>query len=198
MKLLVILTLLLATSCHKRSLDSASMFSKSGDLKDKIALVPMIDSSQSKLEWSITDELSSYLAQDLARKDTLYVVPCNTLELNCFKNPFSQKLDWLEPNFAHTQYVAFTELLKYQSSKTSAVAMTATIEMSVRVRVFEKTAEGFKPILQEIVQDSYLVPALGSQSLSLEPAPNTPLSPLSIAHQNFSKLVAKRIRDYIK
>jgi hypothetical protein len=197
-KLLLILLSVLA-SCDKRGLDSASMFSKNGDLKEKIALVQMIDSSSHTQGWNISSELCSYLTQDLSRKDTLYVIPTgDEVQLSALKNPFSKNLDWMSQDFNHIHYVAFTELLKYEESPQEDPQLAHNLDISVRVRVFKKTDQGFEPILQEIVQHSYMLPSLLTNSLSLQPEYNTygyELSPLGIAHKNFSSLIAKRIRD---
>jgi hypothetical protein len=188
-------------SCDKRSLDSASMFSKNGELKEKIALVQMIDSSSHSQNWDISSELCSYLSQDLARKDTLYVIPTgDQVQLSSSKNPFSKNISWIEQDFHHINYIAFTELLKYDEATEEDPQIAHNLDISVRVRVFKKTDSGYTPILQEIVQQSYSLPSLLTNSLSLQPDFNDAgyeLSPLGIAHKNFSGLISKRIRDYI-
>jgi hypothetical protein len=200
-KSLLILVALFCSCCQKRGMDSASMFNKIGDLKEKIALVHMIDSSSHTLTWDISSELSSYLQRDLGRKDTLYVVPTHEeVSLSSVKNPFSHNTSWIEQDFPHIHYVAFTELLKYEEPHEGDSHLGENLSISVRVRVFKKTDQGFIPILQEIVQQSYMIPSLLSKTLNLQPKYNTQgydLSPLGVAHQNFSSLVAKRIRDYI-
>jgi len=202
MKKPFLLLLLFLGSCQKRSMDSLSMFSKSGDLKDKIALTKMVDSSAKTHLWDITTELSSYLEKDIARKDTLYVIPVDDeVKLSSLKNPFSKKLDWLDHHFPHTKYIAFTELLKYEDSSESDPTLGHSLDVSVRIRVFEKQADGFKIVLQEIIQESYMIPSLFSKTLSIQPSYNSPgyeLSPVGVAHQNLSRQIAKRIREYIK
>jgi hypothetical protein len=202
MKKNFVLILLILVSCQKRSLDSASMFTRSGQLKDKIALVEMIDSSAMEHKWNVASELTSYLQKELGRKDNLYVMPIGQeLHLSSSKNPFSKEIDWLSDHFAHTQYVAFSELLKYEEQLQEDPTVGHKLDLSCRVRVFENTGQGFRVVLQEIVQESYIIPSLFTTSLSLQPEYHTTgydLSPLGVAHQNFSSLISKRIRDYIK
>jgi hypothetical protein len=201
MKKLALLSLALFASCQKRGMDSASMFSKSGMLKEKIALVSMIDSSQNESSWDICDELTSYLHKDLARKDTLYVVPVkNEVSLSCTKNPFSDDTGWIQEHFSHMSYVVFTELLKYEKTQDD-LKLSDQLSVSLRVRVFKNSDHGFSPILQEIVQQNYTLPALLSTAGSLVPAYGSQgydLSPIGSSHQKFCDYVASRIRDYIK
>lgn len=201
MKKHYLLFILFFSSCHKKSLDSASMFSKSGDLKDKIAFVKMIDASGLEHKWDICQELSSYIEKDIARKDTLYVIPCDEqVSLSFQKNPFSEDLIWLHDYFSHVDYVAFTELLKYQQTPLIQ-GIKHNLEIALRVRVFAKTNDTFKPVLQEIITQKYLVPTLVTQTINLQPtypSQGYDLSAVGITHHNFASLVAKRIRDYTK
>lgn len=196
-----VLFFLLFSSCQKRSMDSASMFSKSGDIKDKIAFIKTIDSSFSNLKWDICEELTTKIQKEIARKDTLYVIPCHDeLQLSSQKNPFSKDISWLNDHFYHVKYVAFTELLKYEQTHLKT-GMNHNLELALRVRLFANTEKGFKPILQEIVTQKYLIPTLLTQTINLQPSYQTQgydMSPLGVAHNNFASLVAKRIRDYTK
>jgi hypothetical protein len=201
MKKPYLILLLILGSCQKRGMDSASMFSKSGDLKDKIAFVNMIDSSFSDKKWDVAEELTQSIQKEIARKDTLYVVPCGTeLELSSHKNPFSKETSWLDHHFSNVKYVAFTELLKYQQDLLKA-GMTHNLEMALRVRIFANTENGFKPILQEIITQKYLIPTLLTHTINLQPSYKSQgyeISPLGVTHQSFANMVAKRIRDYTK
>lgn len=178
-----------------------SMFSESGDLKDKIAFVKMIDASFAQHKWDICEELSSYIQNDIARKNTLYVVPYNNqVSLSSQKNPFSEDLLWLNEHFSHLNYVVFTELLKYHTDDLLQ-GIKPNLTIALRVRMFAKTDNGFKPILQEIITEKYVVPTLFSPANNLQPCYPTQgydMSPIGITHHNFAKLVAKRIRDYTK
>lgn len=201
MKKHYLLLVLLFSSCQKRGMDSASMFSKSGDLKDKIAFVKMIDSSFSENKWDLCEELSENIQKEIARKDTLYVLPCGQeIELSAQKNPFAQNPLWLNDHFSHVKYVAFTELLKYEQNQLKT-GVTHNLEIALRVRLFANTQNGFKPILQEIVTQKYLIPTLLTQTINLQPSYKSQgyeISPLGVTHQSFASLVAKRIRDYTK
>lgn len=201
MKKSALLILALLTSCQKRGIDSASMFSKGGELKDKIACVSMIDTSQANTSWDVASELSSYLDKHLARKDTLYVIPVkNELNLSAQKNPFSSEFSWLNSHFSHMSYVVFTELLKYEKDQDNS-NITNELSISVRVRVFKNTGTEFIVVLQEIMQETYMLPSLLTKTQFLQPSfqePGYDLSPVGSSHQKFAELLASRIRDYIK
>jgi len=184
-------------------MDSASLFNKQGDLKDKLALYHVIDSSGSQKSWDVSEELTACLEKQLARKDTLYVVPVKSeIALSSHKNPFEAHPSWINNEFSTADYVVFTELLKYENPQAALEEnQIDTLDISLRVRVFKKTESVFTPILQEIVQESYPIPSLLKKSRLIQPTWQTQgyeLSPIGIAHDTFTSLVAKRIRDYIK
>jgi len=184
-------------------MDSLSMFNKSGDLKDKIAVVHMIDSSAYPHHWDVAAELSDTLDKELARKDTLYVVPVkNEVNLSSSKNPFSNDLSWLNNDFAHVNYVVFTELLKHEQSTTAndLTPSTYTLDIALRVRVFKKCENRFEVMLQEIQTDSFVLPTIFQNSFMTQPSwqeRGFEISPIGIAHGKFISETAKRIRDYI-
>lgn len=201
MKKYTLFLLVFLSSCQKRGMDSASMFSKSGDLKDKIAFVKMIDSSFGEHKWDICEELSLNIEKELSRKDSLYVVPCHDeVNVSALKNPFSNDTQWLQVHFSHVKYVAFTELLKYEQKELSP-GMTHNLEIALRVRIFTQNGQDFVPILQEIVTQKYTIPTLLTQTINLQPSFKSQgydISPIGVTHQNFASIVAKRIRDYTK
>lgn len=201
MKYALIISLIALSSCQKRGMDSASLFSREGHLKDKIACVNMIDSSHCSLKWDVAQELTSYLEKNLSRKDTLYVVGVkNEIALSSAKNPFASDTSWLKDHFCHMKYVVFTELLKHEQQHQES-QLGDQLALSLRVRVFKNTPEGFIPILQEIVQESYMLPSLLTKTSLFQPTYQSQgyeLSPIGSSHQKFIELVAARIRDYLK
>lgn len=201
MKKQALIALALLASCQKRGMDSASMFSKSGELKDKIACVSMIDSSHANNSWDIANELTGYLEKHLARKDTLYVIPVkNEVNLSASKNPFSHDTSWLSTHFSHMSFVVFTELLKYEKDQNES-SLSDKLSISARIRVFKNMGEEFQPILQEIIQENFMLPSLLTKTQFLQPSfedQGYELSPIGSSHQKFAELIASRIRDYIK
>lgn len=204
MRKLLALCLLAFSSCQKRSMDSLSMFNQAGDLKDKLALVHMIDSSAYPHTWNVSDELTETLNKELSRKDTFYVMDIkNEVELSTIKNPFSNDTRWILQDFAHVDYVVFTELLKHEqiTEKNNPYPSNYTLDIALRVRVFKKKENRFEVVLQEIQKDSFILPTIFQNSFMTQPnyqEKGFELSPIGLAHQKFISAAAKRIRDYIQ
>ena len=133
-------------------------------------------------------------------------IPTITKKLPESCNPFDQDLGWVKKVFSEDDFVVFLELIDHEEAtitgqrKSSLRDCPAELNMTMRLRVIDNRAAEPQIILQELLHDSHHIPkqftrfnftqvAWGETSYSI--------SPLGLAHAQFSKEIATRINEYI-
>lgn len=217
MSRLIIACLLLslaAVGCNenKQSQENTAMHQKGVRLQPIVTIVPVIDSTKQDLPWNLSDEFTSALNYRLARNNNLYIIePAKARaalkKIKETQNPFGTDISWIKRTFIDEEFVVFFELVEHEEvlrqDKKKPIDpqyCSANLNISMRVRVFDLRAEQPKVVLQELVHDSHFVPRQfthvnfhqamwGEDSFSI--------SPMGLAHTEFTKEIATRVEDYI-
>ena len=205
---------LAAAGCNQNNTsDTQTAFqSAHSPSKPLVTLVPVINSTQAQVEWNLSDELSSEIFYQLSQSKELALVAPNRVRTTVKKlkneqNPFGTDILWVKQAFATDQFVVFLELtehdevLRQERKKISAPEeCAADLNMSMRVRVFDVRGEEPKVVLQELIHDSHFVPRpfthVNFYQTSWEDD-NFAITPLGLAHAQFTKEISSRLKEYI-
>ncbi len=207
-----LLLAILATGCHDQSSQEQAFQEGQHSLKPIVAVVPVIDSTKNEYNWNLSDELTSTLYYRMVKQNQFFLeelprVRDVTAKLKEPQNPFGNDLSWIKRAFKGEEFVVFLELVEHeevlkQDRKNPAApeSCSADLNMSMRIRVFDLRGNEPKAILQELVHDSHFVPKQFTH-LNFHQVPwgddNFNISPLGLAHMEFTKEITDRIEDYI-
>jgi len=210
----LILTLCLAIfGCSTNNqYDHAAKFHDDGRAKPVVALIPVFDRSAANLGWDLSEEFTDQRRSKLQKKSNFYLSTSDEVNqvvanLNSEDTPFSTNIDWIKEEFSRHEYVIFTELVEHDIHTKSLkgnfmdkITPSSELSLTMRVRVFDLRGKQPEVILQEFVHQDHLIPRPSNLQ---EPNPEKwrkmtfMVSPLGIAHNQFSKEVINRIEDYI-
>lgn len=194
---------LAAASCNKSSVDEMSLFHEDGRMKPSVAIASMLDTTSFDTSWSLSDELTQGVIDQIAATGEIYV---HSQEESPFtENPFSADLSWMKREFQGEEFVAFFELVEHEfapvKTKGSSLQEASTnLNMSVRLRVIDLRPEAPKIVLQEMIRDSYFVPKTlipTDYSVEIWGTESFKKSPMGIAHTQLIQEIANRIADYV-
>ncbi len=209
-----ILMSLAAAGCKEntQSYDQTALHEKSVHLKPIVTVVPVIDSTKNDLPWSLSEEFTSSVDYRLARNNGLFLVDpvkarAAVKKMKSDQNPFGTDISWVKRTFTDEEFVVFLELVEHdevlrQDRKKPADPKfcSADLNISMRVRVFDLRGTEPKVVLQELLHDSHFVPRQFTH-VNFYQAPwgeeTFSISPMGLAHTEFTKEVASRIEDYI-
>lgn len=202
-------SLLLMAGCENRKQDETAMQSHAAHGKPVVAFVPVIDRSHSDLTWNVSQELTKNIRDRLYQKNNLYLVSEDAVanvvkKLHESNDPFGTDLTWVKKAFPQTEFVVFSELVRHREvplyTDTSPQDSPAELQMVMRLRVVDVRGAEPKVVLQEFVNDSQNIPRPFTKA-NFDQVPwgseMFDISPLGIAHAQFSKEVSSRIDDYI-
>ena len=198
--------------CIKNVNEQATRYHDDGRSKPIVALVPVFDRSDAEVSWSLSEEFTDHLRQRLLKRSNFYI---NTPEeinaeigiLNESNDPFMRDFSWIAQAFGKEEFVVFTELVEHHihpkpSNNHFLDKLTPSCELSMvmRIRIFDLRGETPEIVLQELINQTHLIPKpsdLTEQNPDFWKKMTFIVTPLGLAHTQFSKEVAKRIEDYI-
>lgn len=198
--------------CSKNVSEQATRYYDDGRSKPIVALVPVFDRSGAKISWSLSEEFTDHLRQRFLKQSQFYIntpdqINAEIETLNETNDPFSLDYAWISKTFGEEEFVVFTELVEHdihpkgsRNNFLDKLTPSCELSMTMRVRVFDLRGEKPEIVLQELVHQSHLIPKPSDQA---EQNPDKwkkmtfTITPLGMAHSQFSKEVAKRIEDYI-
>ena len=198
--------------CTKNVNQQASRYHDDGRSKPIVALVPVFDRSGAQFSWSLSEEFTDHLRQRFLKQSNFYLNTPDHINseigtLNESNNPFTRDFSWISQTFEEEEFVVFTELVEHdihpkqqRNNFLDKLTPSCELSMTMRIRVFDLRGEKPVIVLQELVHQSHLIPKPSDQA---EQNPERwkkmafIVTPLGLAHTQFSKEVAKRIEDYI-
>lgn len=198
---------LAAVGCYNNGSETA-LKQDSVQNKPIVAVVPIIDRSNSDLTWNLSDELTHSVRERLFLRDNLYLISPEkinsvTKKFSESNDPFGLNTAWIKKAFPKNEFVVFMELVRHNEVALSASSpkdSAAQLTMTIRVRVFDIRGEQPKVVLQELVQNVEQIPRQFTK-LNFEQVPYGSdmfdISPLGMAHAQLTKELASRIEDYI-
>ena len=201
---------LVLTSCN-RGEDSSQSAAVQQVKKPIVAIVPLIDHSQSGLNWNLSLELTKSIRENLLKRENLYLMGEDKVagvlkKMHEAHDPFDANISWAKRLFPHDEFVVFMELAQHDeiplftSKESSPQDSPAELNMMVRLRVIDLRGNEPKIVLQELVQNREQIPRQFNKSNFYQvPWGNEmfDISPLGMAHAQLTKEISSRIEDYI-
>jgi hypothetical protein len=203
---------LIVGGCNDDDQDNSISYSETQVVKPIVSIVPVIDHTQNEYSWNLSDELSCTIYNRIAWKDHIAVNKASQVrnkvkQIKESQNPFGSDISWTKKVFPGDQFVVFLELVEHEEvPKINRKKMidlhntSAKLNMSMRVRVLDLRREEPKIILQELVHDSHFIPRPLTQANFLQVEwgdDGFSVSPIGLAHAEFTKQIASRIDKYI-
>jgi hypothetical protein len=204
------LTLFGCNSTHSR--DQVTRFHDDGRAKPVVAFVPVFDRSDAQVGWNLSDEFTDQLRSRFQKHNNFFLSTPNEInqvvaDLSAADNPFSTDTLWIKDAFDQYEFAIFTELVEHdvhlkplKGSFIDKITPSSELSLIMRVRVFDLRGSAPEVILQEFVEQSHLIPKPTNIN---EPSPEKwrkmtfIVSPLGLAHAQFTKEIVKRVEDYI-
>jgi hypothetical protein len=205
--LLLTLTLL-ASGCNSITSPQQYTYHKDGRAKPKVALLPVIDSSESDLPWSLSKEFTEGLQGRFVKQSNLFLLhDYNLVRLKKSLNPFTEESSWLQEMETSAEFVVFVELAEHhliskidESLFNITNAPSYNLSVNVRVKVVDIRQKQPKTILQEMFQENYTIPwQLSSIDYEKTTWGKTSffISPMGLAHAGLIRKISQQIEDYI-
>ncbi len=198
---LAIFTLFLFSSCSNNQSDNnnVSRFYDDGRARPVVAVSTVIDSTTYDLPWSLSEEFTYLIKNQLANNKNLFLSSTEVMDENLTNadNPFDINISWMKDRFNNSEFLVFLELLNHNELKKANIS---NLEMSMRLRIVDVRGKEPKIVLQECINDNYYI-AKGSIK---EDYQNTiwgsaeyANSRMGLAHKQLAKEISNRISDYI-
>lgn len=198
--------------CTKSVHEQATRYHDDGRSKPIIALVPVFDRSGAQLSWSLSEEFTDHIRQRFLKGSNFYIntpeqINAEIASLSEANDPFARDFSWISQTFDQEEFVVFTELVEHnihpkqlRNNFLDKLSPSCELSMTMRIRVFDMRGESPEVILQELIHQSHLIPKpsdLKEQSPDKWKKMTFSVTPMGLAHFQFSKEVSKRIEDYI-
>ena len=200
-----------AYACQSSNQQEITRYHEDGRAKPVVAIASMIDSTSSELLWSLSDEFTALIKNDLENKNELYLLEQQDYEGSTPSNesPFNNEFSWVKTAFSPNEFVVFMELVEHEDvpaekidghASTDFQETSYNLTMKVRLRIIDLRKETPKVVLQEYLDNAYFVPknlirtdynrvVFGTREYEE--------TPMSIAHSTLAKEIAERVSDYI-
>ncbi len=206
----IFMSLFLLSSCSKKS-SSNSCYYDDGSKKPTIVLVPMLDSTSYDAPWSLSEELSCSLKNELEKKEDFYFMQDMNFDLNLKENPFNSNLAWVKRNFKPAEFVVFIELVEHDDIPITKTVKdpesipafrknASNLNMAARIRIIDIRKDEPIIVLQELIKNScYMANTIDKVDYNAviwgtEAYKNTPME---AAHQELIGTLKNRIYEYI-
>jgi hypothetical protein len=198
---------LIASSCSTSN-DLMTRYHEDGRAKPVVAIASMIDATSFDCPWSLSEEFTSMIVQQMGRGGKIFVR--STPELPFVENPFGLDLSWVQREFQDEEFVVFFELIEHVNApaiKNNAIPpnlspqeVSTNLEMAVRIRVVDVRGDVAKIVLQEVIKESYYIPKTlipTDYNQIVWGVPEYRRTPMGIAHMQLAQEIATRVNDYI-
>lgn len=153
---------LLFLSCNSKNQEKTPQSTVVRKTLPSIVIAPVIDSTNFDISWSLSEELTTLLTQQLekGRKFSLPSSENAETDLSFSQNPFGTDLSWIKKSFRSQEFVVFMELVQHELKtvkKNKQFQGPLNLDMALRIRVVD--LRGKKPtiVLQELIQNSYFI-----------------------------------------
>lgn len=203
---------ILTMGCNRSSTNQISLFKDDGHRKASVALVPVIDNSDSELPWSLSEEFTEAISQKLASRGGVHLVDesdvINTLDaIDASCQPFSKDMHWMKKSFPTQEFLVFIELVDHylhthpnQKIAELEDGRYSFLDLTMRLRIVDLREDEPKIVLQELIHHDHNIPKLfanidysekhwGKTSFSI--------TPVGLAHSQLTREVVSRLEDYI-
>ncbi len=207
-KLPILMLSLLLGACCCKSGEEMTRYHEDGRAKPVVAIASMIDTTSFDAPWSISEELTSMVVNQVTNSGLIFV---NSKDEYAFaENPFGNDLSWAKREFNNQEFVVFLELVEHETvpetkgkkipKNVSLQEYSNNLNTAVRVRVVDLRGASPKIVLQEMVRDSYFIPKTllpTDYSQVVWGTDDYRKSPMGIAHTQLVQEISARVTDYI-
>ncbi len=197
--------LLTLTSCSQTKSSHQTTFHDDGRKKPTIAICPIIDSSESDISWSLSEEFSSDLKKILADHDMVYLVP----DQDTVIPPVNPHHLFFEQNWSSKakypfEFACVIEIVEHEftardTTKPGKIA-SQDLDITFRIKVLDLSGKEPSVVLQEFIHQRNFIP-WGLTFINYEKMKwnnvGFSLTPVGAAHKKIIKAVAQRVEDYI-
>jgi hypothetical protein len=192
-----------AVGCCSRCKDqSSTRYHEDGRAKPVTAMPAIIDTTSFDVPWSISEELTSTIAQMISKGGQIIIQSQDDFAIA--SNPFGGDLSWMKREFQNQEFAVFLELVEHEfapsSNNPSDREYANNLKMGIRVRVIDLRGSDPKIVLQEMIRDSYYIPKtyfpVDYNTVTWGTDDYTD-SPMGTAHAKIAQEVALRVSEYI-
>lgn len=200
----------------------AVRYHEDGRAKAVVTLTPVFDHHDIHLPWSLADDLTEMIKTRLLKKANVYVGNADSLvktyedEEQLIEKPYQHydenksstiHVDSLKLKFPKTEFVVFLELAEHEihpknfsGSFMDAITPSQEMQLAMRIRIYDLRFDQPQIILQELVEQTHLVPkqlAKLNYDSPIWGKKTYSISPIGFAHAQLAKEVATRIENYL-
>lgn len=181
-------------------------FHDDGTPKPHIALIPMIDSSESCVPWSISEEFTKSVHYKLMQSGKLYLLSPQELSVDLVKigntDVFDHDLRWAKC-FCNSDYIVALELIEHDVVPNNDIVncsypSTSVLVMKMRIKIIDVRCETPRIVLHEIMRSNYLIP-LQKNDVDYEKvcwgSNDFSKTPYGIAHRKMIQDIAQRLEE---
>lgn len=205
------LYLLSLVGCENRVDQSQELRHDDGRAKPKVAILNIIDHSNSCLPWDLSQELTTEITDKLKNQASIFIVSQD--ELTWEKEPDFEKIHpFKNDNFIKTyrpnaEFIVCIEMInhlllpsKQKQNMAHPNAQTQNLVIKARVKVFDVRKDEPKLILSEIVTESQIVPW---QLSTIDYKKNHfktnqyKITPIGLSHKRLIHTITNHIQDYV-
>ena len=191
---------------------STIRYHEDGRSKPVVAFIPVFDRSEAQIPWDLSEEFTAQLKQCFLKRKNFFLENADHINekiafLTENTNPFSNDITWIKEVFNEEEFIVFTELIEHdihpkelKNNFLDKITPSFELSLTMRIRIFDLRNQTPRIILQELVHQNHLIPkpkSLPSQSKETWKKLRFKVTPLGLAHLQFSKEIARRIEDYI-
>jgi hypothetical protein len=206
------LSVILLSGCQSKHNVQAMKYHDDGRAKPIVTIVPVLDSSSYEIPWSLSNELTTIIKDNLGKQGGIYIRNDQNTHLSNENAPFNTNISWVKKSFKPSEFVVFLELMQHEdvpistmvkdpSKISEAYQAAVNLNMSMRIRIIDIRDDNPKIVLQEIIKDNYYLPNSIIERVNYNTtqwgSEEYKTSPMGIAHSQFSKHIIERINDYI-
>ncbi len=205
------LYLLSLASCEHRIDQSQELMHDDGRAKPKVAILNIVDHSNSSLPWDLSQELTDEITDKLKNQGSMFIVGQD--ELTWVKEPDFEKVnpfkdaDFIKTCKPNAEFVVCIEMINHlllpskgRQNMSHPNAQTHDLNIKARVKVFDIRKEVPKLILSEIVEESQTVPwQLSTIDYRKNHFKTTQykITPIGLCHKRLINAIANHLQDYV-
>lgn len=208
---LFFILLIASFGCTKNIGEQTARYHQDGRCKPIVAFIPVFDCSNAHIPWNLSEEFTYHIRQRFLKRQNFFLNTPDQINaeiemLNESHDPFIRDFSWIGDAFEE-EFVVFTELVEHdihpkegQNTLLDKITPSFEISMTMRIRIFDLRGEKPQIVLQELVHQDHLIPKpsnLNDQNPNAWKKMTFTLTPFGLAHNQFSKEIAKRVEDYI-
>ncbi len=207
-----LLVMLFTVSCGGPRYVDYFPYHDDGTLKPKVAMIPLIDSSQSGLTWNLSEEITSSIYYNLMDSGELYVLRPQEIGPVWAKRDSIDFFAWdmsYAREFCNTDFIVAMELIEHAIAPCDQVATKSfpqchpsnnVLTMRVRLKVIDTRCQTPRVVLYEIVKAEYLLPPFRSYCDVNQirwGSRDFDSTPCGILHQRMVKNIATRLEEVL-